>query len=105
MIEKKVIFIDKEEMRLRRKHLISHVANGFSSNVNIVGYYGNKDFAFKINVKSLMGMYQLIADHGMDIRIIIEGKDEKEAAEAILRLFEIEFEEICEIHQNTFGQS
>jgi phosphocarrier protein len=47
----------------------------------------------RINGKSIMGIITLGAVYGAEIRIIAEGEDEKEAVEAVVRLFESKFEE------------
>ena len=99
MIEKKVVFIDKKRMGPGWACLVSHVAKGFSSNVNIeLKYSENEGFNSRINVKSIMGMLTLPASYGKDFKIVIEGEDEKEAAEAIIRIFEVSFNELWEIY-------
>ena len=47
----------------------------------------------RINAKSIMGILTLAATYGSEIKIIAEGEDEKQAVEAITRLFESKFEE------------
>ena len=47
----------------------------------------------RINAKSIMGILTLAATYGTELKIIAEGEDEKQAVEAIARLFESKFEE------------
>ena len=47
----------------------------------------------RINGKSIMGIITLAATYNTAIRIIAEGADEKEAVDALARLFENKFEE------------
>jgi phosphocarrier protein len=47
----------------------------------------------RINGKSIMGIITLGAAYGSEIKIIAEGKDEQEAVEALVKLFETKFEE------------
>jgi phosphocarrier protein len=48
---------------------------------------------FRINAKSILGIMTLGAGYGTEIKIIAQGEDEKEAVEALARLFESKFEE------------
>ena len=101
MIEKTVKVIDREGMRVRRRHLISHTAESYNSDI-VIEFKENENYCRTINVKSIMGMVALPAGYDMSFKIVIKGKDENEAAEAIVRLFEMDFEEICEIYYNMF---
>ena len=47
----------------------------------------------QINGKSIMGIITLGAGYGTEITIIADGKDEKKAVEALIKLFESKFEE------------
>ena len=47
----------------------------------------------RINGKSIMGIITLGATYGSEITLIAEGIDEKEAVEALVKLFETKFEE------------
>ena len=101
MIEKIVKIIDKEGMRVRRWHLISHTAESYKSNI-FIEYKDNENRCNTINMKSIIEMTSLPAGYGVEFKIVINGKDENEAAETIVRLFEMEFEEICGIYYNMF---
>ena len=47
----------------------------------------------RINAKSIMGILTLAAAYGAELKVIAEGEDEKDAVQAIARLFETKFEE------------
>jgi phosphocarrier protein len=47
----------------------------------------------KINAKSIMGIITLGAAYGVQLKISAEGEDEKEAVDALVKLFESKFEE------------
>jgi phosphocarrier protein len=47
----------------------------------------------KINAKSIMGIITLAAGYGTELRIVADGEDEKEAVEALVRLYNSKFEE------------
>jgi phosphocarrier protein len=55
-------------------------------------FFIEKD-TMKINGKSIMGIITLGASYKSEMKLIFEGEDEQEAAEAIVSLFENRFEE------------
>jgi phosphocarrier protein len=65
--------------------------------VQTAGRFASKVFLEKdgerVNGKSIMGIITLAATYSSPIRIIAEGVDEKEAVDALARLFENKFEE------------
>jgi phosphocarrier protein len=65
--------------------------------VQTAGKFASKVFLEKdgerVNGKSIMGIITLAATYNTEIRIIAEGEDEKEAVDALARLFENKFEE------------
>jgi phosphocarrier protein len=65
--------------------------------VQTAGRFAAKVFLEKdgerVNGKSIMGIITLAATYNTEIRIIAEGEDEKEAVDALARLFENKFEE------------
>ncbi len=65
--------------------------------VQTAGRFAAKIFLEKdgerVNGKSIMGIITLAATYNTPIRIIAEGVDEKEAVDALARLFENKFEE------------
>lgn len=67
--------------------MIANTASEFECDVKIV-----KD-SFEINAKSIMGIMMLAAGQGTEIELITDGKDEKEASQAINSLFEKKFDE------------
>jgi len=48
---------------------------------------------YEINGKSVIGVMTLAAEQGVTLELIVEGEDEKEAADAIAELFEDGFGE------------
>lgn len=67
--------------------MIANTASGFECDIKIV-----KD-SFEINAKSIMGIMMLAAGQGTEIELVTDGKDEKEASQAINSLFEKKFDE------------
>ena len=67
--------------------MIANTASEFECDIKIV-----KD-SLEINAKSIMGIMMLAAGFGSEIELITNGRDEKEAAQAINSLFEKKFEE------------
>ena len=65
--------------------------------VQTAGRFASKIFLEKdgerVNGKSIMGIITLAATYNTPNRIIAEGADEKEAVDALARLFENKFEE------------
>jgi len=47
----------------------------------------------RINAKSIMGILTLALSYKSEIKVIVEGEDEQQAMETIVRLFESKFEE------------
>jgi phosphocarrier protein len=47
----------------------------------------------RINAKSIMGLLTLGASYGTQLKVITEGSDEKEALDAVEKLFDSKFEE------------
>ena len=66
-----------------------HLASGFSSDI----YLSREDANQRIDSKSILGVLMLAASKGTRLVISIDGSDEKEAGEAIRRLFESKFGE------------
>jgi phosphocarrier protein HPr len=64
-------------------------ASRFSSSI----YLSRIDANQRIDSKSILGILMLAASKGTCLAFSIEGKDEKEAAEAICRLFKSKFGE------------
>lgn len=87
MIKKTIKIQNSLGIHARPAGMIANTASGFECDVKIV-----KD-SLEINAKSIMGIMMLAAGQGTEIEIITDGKDEKEAADAINSLFEKKFDE------------
>jgi len=87
MIEQMVTISNRAGIHARPAAVLVQTAKDFKSNI----YFekGNN----RINAKSIMGILTLAAAYRAEIKIIAEGEDEKEAVEAIVRLFKSKFEE------------
>ena len=86
MTEKTVTVRNRAGIHARPAALIVKTANRFSSSL-----YIEKE-SMRINGKSIMGMITLGASYKTELKIITEGSDEAEAAEAIEQLFLNRFE-------------
>ncbi len=86
MVEKVVTVKNRAGIHARPAALIVKTANRYSSNL-----YIEKD-DMRINGKSIMGIITLGASYKTELKIITEGKDEQEAADAIEQLFVTRFE-------------
>ena len=87
MVEKTVTVKNRAGIHARPAALIVKTANSFSSKL-----YIERD-TMKINGKSIMGIITLGASFKTELKIIVEGTDEQEAANAIEQLFINRFEE------------
>ncbi len=74
-------------LHARAAALLVKTANRFSSEVII-----EKD-GIEVNGKSIMGVLMLAASKGSKVTLKVEGDDEKEAIQAIAKLFEDKFGE------------
>ncbi len=63
-------------------------ANRFESDILL-----SREDAGEVNAKSIMGVLTLAAERGSKVRVRCEGKDAREALEAIRKLFEEGFDE------------
>ncbi len=86
MTEKVVTVKNRAGIHARPAALIVKTANQFSSSL-----YIEKD-TMRINGKSIMGIITLGASYKTELKIITEGSDEKEAADAVEQLFLNRFE-------------
>jgi phosphocarrier protein len=87
MTEKMIQVLNRAGIHARPSALLVQTVKDFKSNIYIER--GNE----KINAKSILGVITLGAGFGTELKIIAEGEDEKEAVEAVVRLFESKFEE------------
>ena len=87
MAEAKVIVVNKMGLHARPAAQLVKTAAGFKSDVLI------KRDDQVVNGKSIMGVMMLAAGLGTELTITVTGKDEDQALEAIVRLFENKFSE------------
>jgi len=87
MIELETTIKNRAGIHARPSAMIAQTAVKFSSRI-FLEKSGNR-----INAKSIMGIITLAASFGSKIKIIAEGADESDAAEAIKKLFESGFNE------------
>ncbi|MFD0050149.1 HPr family phosphocarrier protein [Actinomycetes bacterium NPDC127524] len=84
MIEKEVMVRMKTGLQARPAALFVQEATSFSSDV-----YLEKD-GKKVNAKSIMGLMSLAVSSGSSIKLIVDGRDEEEAVEALQKFVEQE---------------
>jgi phosphocarrier protein len=87
MFEQKVTIKNRAGIHARPSAMLVQTAKDFTSNIYLEK--GND----RINGKSIMGILTLGAAYGTEINVIAEGEDEQAAVEAIVRLFDLKFEE------------
>jgi phosphocarrier protein len=87
MTEQTITIKNRAGIHARPAALLVQTTKDFKSSIY---FEKNKD---RINAKSIMGIITLGAAYGTEIKIIAEGEDEREAVEALVRLFESKFEE------------
>ncbi len=87
MTKETVEIINKLGLHARASAKLSHLANGFRSDIFLIY---NKD---RVNAKSLLGILTLAASVGHSITIEAEGTDEKKAVTEIVNLFKRKFDE------------
>ncbi len=88
MIVREVVVRNKSGLHTRPASMIVRTASRFKSD-----FFIEKD-GYEINGKSIIGVMTLAAEPGARLKLIFDGEDEKEAAEAIVALFEQGFGEI-----------
>ncbi len=87
MVSGKVIVINKNGIHLRLAGEVAKAATRFNSEIMIV-----KDSEIA-NAKSILGVAGLGAEQGSELMIQAEGRDEKDALEYLVRMFEDNFSE------------
>ncbi len=87
MIERVVTIKNKAGLHTRPAAAIVKTAARFKSD-----FFIRKD-AFEINGKSIIGVMTLAAEQGSTLRLLFNGPDEVEAADAVVDLFERGFDE------------
>ncbi len=87
MIQQDIKIINRLGLHARPAALIAQTAAKFACNIQLA-----KD-QVNVNAKSIMGVMMLAAEFGAHIRLTTDGSDEKEAFEAIKKLFDDKFNE------------
>jgi phosphocarrier protein len=90
MTERTITITNRAGIHARPAALLVQATKDFSSSL-----YFEKG-GDRINAKSIMGILTLGASYGTELKIIADGKDEADearAVEAIVRLFESNFDE------------
>lgn len=87
MVTETVEIKNRAGLHARPAALIVKTANEFDAEI----YIELDDM--KVNGKSIMGIITLGANYKSELKISAEGKDEKEAVAALVKLFESRFEE------------
>ncbi len=82
MFKREAEIINSLGIHARPASMIVKIASSFGSHVEL-----EKD-GVRVNAKSIMGVLMLATEQGEKLTIIAEGKDEKEAVEALLELIE-----------------
>ncbi len=87
MITKDIKITNRLGLHARPAAMVAQTAANFECDIKIA-----KD-KVEINAKSIMGVMMLAAEYGSTLHLTFDGKDEKEAAQAILQLFTNNFNE------------
>ncbi len=87
MIEKELVIVNRAGMHTRPASQVVKLASRFKSEVTL-----ERD-GFAINAKSIIGVMTLAAEKGAKLKLIVEGDDEAQAAEELVKLFESGFGE------------
>ncbi len=82
MITRTVTVNNQAGLHTRPASMIVRTASKFDSDV-----YIQKD-NYEINGKSVIGVMTLAAEQGAELTLVLEGDDEKEAADALVDLFQ-----------------
>lgn len=92
MIEQAVRVRNKKGVHVRPAQRIAEAAGRFQCRISLQ----NGDC--RVNAKSILGMLALAAGLGVEITVIAEGPDEREAVQEIVKVFEEGFgEELGEL--------
>lgn len=87
MIEKILTVRNRAGIHARPAALIAQTANKFASEIIL------EKESTTVNAKSIMGVITMAAGYNTTLTLGVEGADEKDAADAIAKLFESKFEE------------
>ena len=87
MTERTVTIENRAGIHARPAALLVQTTKNFKSNIFF------EKGTNRINAKSIMGIITLGASYGAEIKIIIDGEDEEEAMDILVKLFKSKFEE------------
>lgn len=87
MVEREITVRNRAGLHTRPASMLVRTAAQFESEVFL-----RRD-NYEINGKSVIGVMTLAAEQGSTLTLVVEGKDEEEATEAIVGLFEDGFGE------------
>jgi len=87
MIEREVTIRNRAGLHTRPASMLVKTASQFDSDV-----YLRRD-NYEINGKSVIGVMTLAAEQGATLTLVVDGDDEREAADALAELFEDGFGE------------
>jgi phosphotransferase system HPr (HPr) family protein len=87
LISQEVTIINKLGLHARPAALLVKTATKFDAEVFL------KKGTLEVNGKSIMGVMMLAAEMGSKILVVARGADEKEALEAMVKVFETKFGE------------
>ncbi|NLO92372.1 MAG: HPr family phosphocarrier protein [Elusimicrobia bacterium] len=87
MIKTELTIQNKLGLHARPAAMFVQEAARFESSIMV-----SKD-GVEVNGKSVMGMMMLAAEHGSSLCLVIKGKDESQALEALKKLFDNKFNE------------
>ena len=81
MIKRQIEVINKLGLHARAATRLVNKASGFESDILL-----ERD-GQQVDAKSIMGIMMLAASQGTELEIIVDGTDEQQALDAIVRLF------------------
>ena len=87
MLEKKVTIVNKLGLHARPAVMLVKTASEFEADVKLA------KGTTTVDAKSIMGILILAAGQGSILTIITDGRDEKDAMDAVVKLFEDGFGE------------
>ena len=87
MLKSDLTIVNKLGLHARAAVKLVELASGFASDVILVR--GNK----RVNGKSIMGVMMLAAAQGVSLELIVDGADEQDALDSIMRLVQHRFGE------------
>ncbi len=87
MVSREVTIINKLGLHARPAAQLVKTASKFESEIML------RREGLEVNGKSIMGVMMLAAEKGAKIMVIAKGRDENEALEAMVKVFETKFGE------------